>query len=71
MGTWAVVGIALGALILGAVAGFFISQRMTKRYFEKNPPISEAAIRAMYAQMGRKPSEKQVRQTVNAMKNAK
>ena len=52
-------------LLLGGVIGAAISFFLTKRYFEKqikeNPPITEKQIRAMYAQMGRKPSEAQIR----------
>jgi len=68
-------GLALGliglALIAGLVAGFFIGRRYVQKFLEKNPPISEAMIRAMYSSMGRTPSEKQVRQTMAAMKQAK
>jgi len=59
------------ALIAGGVAGFFISQWYFKRYLEKNPPINENMIRAMMTQMGRKPSEKQVRQVMKSMTDAK
>ena len=59
------------ALILGAVLGFFISQRYFKRYLEKNPPINEKMVRAMMTQMGRKPSEKQVRQVMASMNQHK
>ena len=52
-------------LILGAAIGAVISFFVTRKYFEKqlkeNPPITEKQIRAMYAQMGRKPSEAQIR----------
>ena len=52
-------------LVLGGAIGAAISFFLTKRYFEKqikeNPPITEKQIRAMYAQMGRKPSEAQIR----------
>lgn len=63
--------IGIGALLIGAVAGFFISRYVFKRYLEKNPPINENMIRAMMSQMGRKPSEKQVKQVMAAMNNAK
>ena len=59
------------ALLLGAVLGFFISQRYFKRYLEKNPPINEKMVRAMMTQMGRKPSEKQVRQVMQSMNQYK
>ncbi len=48
-------------LLIGAVIGFFVSRVVFKRYLKKNPPINEAQIRAMFKQMGRTPSEKQVR----------
>ncbi|MBO6047263.1 MAG: YneF family protein [Erysipelotrichaceae bacterium] len=48
-------------LILGAIAGFFGARYMFKKNLQKNPPINEKMIRAMYAQMGRKPSEAQIR----------
>ena len=63
--------IGIGALLIGAVAGFFISRHVFKRYLEKNPPINENMIRAMMSQMGRKPSEKQVKQVMAAMNAAK
>ena len=56
------------ALIAGLVAGFFISRWLFKRELQKNPPINEKMIRAMYMQMGRKPSEAQVRAIMNSMK---
>ena len=59
------------ALIAAAVAGYFISQYIFKRYLEKNPPVNEKMVRAMLTQMGRKPSEKQVRQVMKSMEQAK
>ncbi|MDP3130689.1 MAG: YneF family protein, partial [Bacillota bacterium] len=51
--------------------GFFISRKVFKNYLEKNPPVNENMIRAMMSQMGRTPSEKQVRQVMASMKQAK
>ncbi|MCF7926052.1 MAG: YneF family protein [Candidatus Izimaplasma sp.] len=59
------------ALLAGGVIGFFISQWYFKRYLKKNPPVNENMIRAMMSQMGRKPSEKQVRQVMKSMNQAK
>ncbi len=59
---WCVIGV-----VLGAIAGFFISRALFKRSLKKNPPINEKMIRVMFQQMGRKPSEAQVRQVMNAM----
>ena len=63
--------IILGAMLVGAVIGFFVSRTVFKKYLEKNPPINENMIRAMMSQMGRKPSEKQVKQVMAAMNAAK
>ena len=55
------------AIILGGVAGFFGARALIKNQLKKNPPINEKMIRAMFAQMGRKPSEAQVRNIMNSM----
>lgn len=52
--------LAIG-LVVGAVAGFFFARWLFKRQLEKNPPINEKMIRAMFVSMGRKPSEAQIR----------
>ena len=62
------IGALIGVLILGLVAGFFLSRWFFKRELQKNPPINEKMIRAMFTQMGRKPSEAQVRAVMNSMK---
>lgn len=62
-------------LIIGLLAGGVLSWFLTKRAFEKqlrdNPPVNEKMIRAMFMQMGRKPSEKQIRQVMNSMNQNK
>ena len=62
------VGALIGVLIVGLVVGFFVSRWFFKRELQKNPPINEKMIRAMFTQMGRKPSEAQVRAVMNSMK---
>ena len=62
-------GLVIGALALGAVAGFFGARYYFKRQLQKNPPISEQQIRLMYQSMGRKPSEKEIRRIMNQMKS--
>ena len=58
-------------LLVGGVIGAAISFYFTKKNFEKqlaeNPPVNEKMIRAMYMQMGRKPSEAQIRQVMRSM----
>lgn len=68
---WQVLLIGIGALLAGAVGGFFLAKAYFKRYLDKNPPVNENMIRAMMTQMGRTPSEKQVRQVMASMKQAK
>ena len=58
---WVAVLIAVGALLVGLIAGFFAAKAWFKHYLKKNPPITEKMVREMMSQMGRKPSEKQVR----------
>lgn len=64
----AIIGAFLFGIIVGVVVGFKIANKMTKKQLEENPPITEEQIRAMYAQMGRKPSEQQIRQIMNNFK---
>lgn len=71
MPTWLQIVLPIATLLVGAIAGFFISRRYFQKYLEKNPPINENMIRAMMSQMGRTPSEKQVRQVMQSMQNAK
>lgn len=58
-------------LIGGGLAGFFIARNMMKKQIQENPPINEKMIRAMFMQMGRKPSETQIKQVMNSMKQYK
>ena len=68
---WAFILIIVGTIIIAGVAGFFISRAWFKRYLEKNPPLNEKMIREMMRQMGRTPSEKQVRQIMSSMNQYK
>ena len=61
----------VGVILVGGVVGFFIARKVFKNYLEKNPPINENMIRAMMTQMGRKPSEAQIRQIMKSMNQAK
>ena len=71
MWSWFQYVLPILTLIIGLVVGFFASRKYFKNYLEKNPPINEAMVRAMMSQMGRTPSEKQVRQVMASMKQAK
>lgn len=57
--------------LLGGVIGGLLGWYFTRKQFEKqlkdNPPVSEKMIRAMFMQMGRKPSEAQIRAVMKSM----
>lgn len=63
--------ISVGTLILGIILGVVIANKKMKKHIENNPPINEQQIRAMYAQMGRKPSEAQVKAVMQQYKKHK
>ncbi len=67
LGWWLWILIFLGLLIVGFIAGLLVSRKITQKYFKENPPINENMIRIMYKQMGRTPTEKQVRQVMAAV----
>ena len=71
MQIWVAIIYIVIALLAGGALGFFLSQRYFKKYLRENPPVNEQMIRAMMMQMGRKPSEKQVRQVMQSMNQAK
>ncbi|MDR2462044.1 MAG: YneF family protein [Mycoplasmataceae bacterium] len=59
----------IGTLIIGGIIGYFIALKFFKKKLHDNPPINENQIRALYAQVGRKPTEAQVNQAMKAFKN--
>lgn len=67
MPIWLGVLLIIVALIGGVALGFYFARRYMMKYLKENPPINEQMIRVMMAQMGRKPSEKQVRQMMSQM----
>lgn len=69
--TGIVVVIAVIALLLGAVGGFFLARKYMQDYLKKNPPVNEEMLRTMMMSMGQKPSEKKIRQMMQQMKNQK
>ena len=59
---WQLIIYILLAFIGGGAAGFFITKKVFTKQLKENPPINEKMIRVMFAQMGRTPSEKQIRE---------
>ena len=67
MDAWIWIVLIVVALIAGAAIGFYAARQYMMKYLKENPPINEQMLRMMMAQMGRKPSEKQVKQMMNQM----
>lgn len=64
---WSSVLWFVAGAIVAAIVTFFLSRNYFQKQIEENPPINEKMIRAMFMQMGRKPSEAQVRQVMKSM----
>ena len=68
MTTGGCIGVLFAALVVELIVGFFGARWFFKRQIEKNPPINEGMIRALYQSVGRKPSEADIQRTMNAVK---
>lgn len=55
------------ALVVGLIGGFFGARQLFKKQLRDNPPVNEKMIRAMFMQMGRKPSEAQIKAVMKSM----
>ena len=71
MEVWQAILLAVGTLIVGGVAGFFITRYIFQKQLKENPPVNEKMIRAMFRSMGRTPSEKQIREIMRNMNSNK
>lgn len=63
--------IAVGCLLVGAVIGLFVMRAIFNKQLKDNPPINRNMIKAMFMQMGRKPSEKDITRVMDAMNQYK
>lgn len=63
------VGLIIGivCLLVGFVAGFLVMRAIFTKQLKDNPPINRDMIRAMFRQMGRKPSEKDITRVLEEM----
>ena len=68
---WVFVLVIIFEFIGVAILTFFLTRKLFASQLKKNPPINEKMIRAMMTQMGRTPSEKQVRAVMKSMEEAK
>lgn len=57
----------LVGLVIGGFLGFYFTKKKFEKELRENPPINEKMIRAMFLQMGRKPSEAQIKQIMKAV----
>jgi uncharacterized protein YneF (UPF0154 family) len=67
------VGLIIGivCLLVGFVVGFLVMRAIFTKQLKDNPPINRDMIRAMFMQMGRKPSEKDITRVMNSMNQYK
>ena len=65
------IGLIILALVVGLVVGFIVSRKIFTSQLKKNPPINEKMIRAMFMQMGRNPSEAQIKAVMKSMNQYK
>ncbi|QGS51932.1 YneF family protein [Spiroplasma tabanidicola] len=68
---WVVLIIGIVCAVVGGIIGFIITRKVIQKQLKDNPPINENQIRAMYRSMGRKPSEADIKKTMNAVKRGK
>ena len=68
---WEFILIIIGELLGVAIITFFLVRKLFAHQLKKNPPVNEKMIRAMMTQMGRTPSEIQVRAVMKSMEDAK
>ncbi|MBR2022082.1 MAG: YneF family protein [Mycoplasmataceae bacterium] len=71
LGVGLIIGIGIILFLVGAVLAFFLTKKMFEKQLKENPPITEKMIRAMFLQMGRKPSEAQIKAVMRSMQQAK
>lgn len=64
---WASILYVLIGAIIGAIISFFVTRHYFEKQLKENPPVNEKMIRAMFMQMGRKPSEAQIRSIMKSM----
>lgn len=57
----------LVGVVIGWILGFYFTKKKFEKELKENPPINEKMIRAMFLQMGRKPSEAQIRQIMKSV----
>ena len=54
-------------LVVGLIIGFLLARYFMQKYMKENPPINEKMIEVLMSGMGRKPSQKQIKQMMAQM----
>ncbi len=54
-------------MVIGGFLGWYFTRKAIQKQLKDNPPVNEKMIRAMFMQMGRKPSEAQIKQVMKSM----
>lgn len=67
MDFWYSLGSLVAGLVIGGGLGFYFTKKKFEKELRDNPPINEKMIRAMFLQMGRKPSEAQIKQIMKSV----
>ena len=68
---WVALIIGIVCLVIGFIVGFLVIRNLFNKQLKENPPINRDMIRAMFMQMGRKPSEKDITRVMNSMNQYK
>ena len=55
------------AMAIGGGLGWYFTRKAIQKQLKENPPVNEKMIRAMFMQMGRKPSEAQIKAVMKSM----
>ena len=64
---WSSVISLIVGLLIGGALGFYFTKKKFEKELKENPPVNEKMIRAMFMQMGRKPSEAQIKAVMRSM----
>ena len=64
---WSSVLSLIVGLLIGGDLGFYFTKKKFEKELKENPPVNEKMIRAMFMQMGRKPSEAQIKAVMRSM----
>ena len=68
---WSSIIFTLVGVVIGLILWFYFTKRKFEKELKENPPINEKMIRAMFLQMGRKPSEAQIRQIMKSVNQSR